>query len=61
MSASLDSLEASARLLIASVEKLKADHDRLERENKKLTDQLGDALDEVFRLQRELQAKAVKS
>ena len=57
----MDKLEASARLLCETAEKIQTENVRLERENKKLADQLQDALDEVFRLQRIVQASGVQA
>lgn len=51
MSATLDALEVNAKALIVLTNKIIAENAQLQRENKKLNDQLDDALDEVHKLQ----------
>lgn len=56
----LTMLEQSARALCATAEKIRQENTKLTRENKKLADQLDDALDRVFELEQALKKTGVK-
>jgi FtsZ-binding cell division protein ZapB len=54
--ASLDRLEESVRLIVDTASRIHVENVKLERENKKLVDQLDDALDEIHTLRRQIGA-----